>query len=66
MPSTHTPVREAAPHRERIITVGLRCSDCPEHGPRCADCQATMDAAVAATLADGIDPRHVNPAPATR
>lgn len=63
MNSTHVPVREAAPHRERIITVGLSCSDCPQGG-RCADCQDTMSAAAAATLAAGTDPRHVNAAPA--
>lgn len=45
--------------RERIITVNISCDDCPE-GARCAGCQAIMDAAVADTLAQGTDPRHVN------
>lgn len=36
---------------ERVV-VDLRCTDCPpEPAPRCADCQDTVDAAVASTLA---------------
>lgn len=43
---------------DRII-VGLTCSDCPAGG-RCADCQDTINTAVARTLAAGTDPRHIH------
>lgn len=47
------------PSRERVITVGKTCSDCPEGG-RCPDCQDSIDTAVRRTLAAGTDPRHIN------
>jgi hypothetical protein len=47
---------------ERVVC-DLRCSDCPENG-RCADCQDTIDAAIAATLAAGIGPEHIHVKPA--
>ena len=43
-----------------MITVDLRCDKCPEGGPRCAKCQGIVDAAVAATLAEGIDPSLIS------
>lgn len=47
--------------RERIVTVGVTCSDCPPAG-RCADCQESIDFGVAAARAAGIAERHINPA----
>lgn len=43
---------------ERIVT-DLRCTDCWD-GPRCDDCQDTVSAAVAATLAAGVGPEHIH------
>ena len=41
------------------IVVDLRCDKCPQD-TRCAECQEIVDEAVAATLAKGIDPRHIH------
>lgn len=44
---------------EKII-VDIRCDKCPVAGPRCAKCQGILDAAIAATLDEGTDARHIH------
>jgi len=41
------------------IVVSITCTDCPE-GARCDRCQSLIGMAVAATLAEGISPRHIH------
>ena len=41
------------------IVVDIRCTSCPENA-RCGKCQSIVDAAVATTLAEGTDPKHIH------
>jgi hypothetical protein len=41
------------------ITVDLRCGGCDRAPVRCGKCQAIVDAAVAATLAEGVAAEHI-------